>query len=756
MYITHRFTTIIVFISSGTSVLLVQSNSELNSTLIGRLILFATRGRTNCRREVLKYFRRVEKSELEALIPLGGSRLVKVTSQEPNEDSDSSSPAYLWTLVDIYELQLVLYNDPVAFLVFAFRRVSPFDTPTTLALHYVEIDNVNQDRRDELRDVLLLPTLDPGHLALLRPLKKVGFMAARHVRNSCRPVRIRTDEIRNWACGGPVLISSSALDTIGLQPFSTLPANSQPETSRAPSQPLHIISQANMSVWAESGNTLSDETLLSLNLSSLSLASDVWGKLPIDVLGEIAAQLPTLKGLERDSIVRHSETCKVWRSALSPSIFRRVTLQIGRNHHPAGVAARDTQEEEGDGCHDGNGASVLRRFCRVLDDGAKIWGKSIASCIKHLAITDFDQESNDAAWTAQRKNAELLFDVLRHITRLDSLKFQTVIPLDGFRIAELALRAWSSEPTSTHAWTPIDVDELQIEFWRNGLPFTTFAAVGIPRFLGILSLFRNVKRLEVFDSMPHSGEHFIPNNLPSLTNYLRLSKVKFGGLCAHPIIMQMIVSPSTTSELSNLDIGIIREHYTDQLKNLFSLPALDPEHLSFTIVGATSTSSPAPLDLVCKEGARLREISLELRLPPSPHYRFDHAAQALGHGGIARCVSKILSTLNVPRNAHSVRKIHITIWGITKHVDSATGPKLILPFRELDDTLFKLREGVHAIQTIIAPIEVFPYSPTQVAASKALLAELFPHMKESIQPLDAGMLWKMFYSDVSMDFSYEL
>ncbi|KAJ3556359.1 hypothetical protein NM688_g2073 [Phlebia brevispora] len=482
----------------------------------------------------------------------------------------------------------------------------------------------------------------------------------------------------------------------------------------------------------------------SSSLPNILLTSDVWRRIPTDILGDIAAQLPTLEDIKPASIVRYSETCRLWRAVLSSHIFRKVVLSTDSPNTERVVSQEDTQEELNDEDEEASGGRILRRFSQFLNDALPS-GKSIIPYIKHLVISDYTHWKTDfynPGWAdsaTMRKNAERLVDVLKHFRRLEKLEVGTLIPLDGFRIAELASQepARESELASSadgdHAtpvfnpWTPIDVDEVEILFWDDHLSLPAFARRGVPRLLGLLTLFGNVNSLKVYDDMFTGSSYFFePDNLPS-SSYLRLSKLEFVGACSQPTIMRTLVSPTITSQLRYLEFDGVRETRRDALRDVLAQPALDPEHLAFTIYEAPALGSPALLNLTAKTPARLREVTLKLRLQP---------LRTGADERMVKCAFAILSTLSTPRALHSVRKINIITYGISElHHDvlDRKRPGLVRLSQELDTLLFGLYTGVHQIHTTIVPKNWGSFKPVELAASNRMLAELFPKMRNSVQ-----------------------
>ncbi|KAJ3551321.1 hypothetical protein NM688_g4772 [Phlebia brevispora] len=431
------------------------------------------------------------------------------------------------------------------------------------------------------------------------------------------------------------------------------------------------------------------------------LTSDVWHRLSADIHGEIAVQLPSCKELELTSIIRHSEICRHWRRLLSPHIFHKITLRIDRDVlERTTIAQSDVREELALADDVTHGGEILRKFAQFLDDNQSS-SRSIVPHIKHLVFSDGacrESDLHSLGWRDRadlKRNAELLVDVMSHFRQLNKLEIQTLIPLDGFRIAELMLQGQAIESMHTaHPRTPIDIDELIMVFWDDNLPLPLFDN-SIPHFFGLLALFGNVKSLDVYDNMrdvsqfPDYGTLPAYNTLPALPHYLRLSKLEFFGVCSRPRIIQMIVSPSATGELSYFDIDIIIF--------IVDLP-ID-----------LAPASPPLIDLIAKRRARLQETTLQLEFCSLNTESDGGVERSRTHGHMVKAASKILSTLNAPHTAHSVRKINIIIYGITHHcsaVVSTTG--FFQPFHELDSLLFDLRNSAHQIQTTITPRERYP------------------------------------------------
>ncbi|KAJ3520157.1 hypothetical protein NM688_g9202 [Phlebia brevispora] len=484
----------------------------------------------------------------------------------------------------------------------------------------------------------------------------------------------------------------------------------------------------------------------SSSLPNILLTSDVWRRIPTDILGDIAAQLPTFEDIKPTSIVRHSETCRLWRAVLSPHIFRKVVLSTDLAKR---VIFQEPQEETDDEYEKASGGRILRRFSQFLDDALPS-GKSIVPYIKHLVISDGVRWRTDVynpGWTdsaTMRNNAERLVDVLKHFSRLQKLEVETLLPLDGFRIAEVTSQepGGDSELASPgdggratpvfNPWTPIDVDEVEILFWDNPLSLSAFARHGIPRLLGLLTLLGNVNSLKVYgDMFTGSSYLFEPDHLPS-PSHLCLSKLEFSGACSQPTIMRTLLSPTITAELRYLEFDGVHETRRDALRDILVQPALDPEHLAFTIYEAPALGSPALLNLAAKTSARLREVTLKLHLKPMTSGADER---------MVKCTFAILSTLSTPRALHSIRKVNIITYGHLELQPDVLDRKALDFMRlsqELDALLFDLYTGVHKIHTTIMPQRWGSFMPPDLAVSNRMLAELFPKMKNFVQMFEVS------------------
>ncbi|KAJ3552398.1 hypothetical protein NM688_g4168 [Phlebia brevispora] len=166
---------------------------------------------------------------------------------------------------------------------------------------------------------------------------------------------------------------------------------------------------------------------------------------------------------------------------------------------------------------------------------------------------------------------------------------------------------------------------------------------------------------------------------------------------------------------------------SDALRDDLTQPALDSEHLAFTIYEALALGSPALLNLTAKTPARLREVTLKLRLQP---------LRIGADKRMVKCAFAILSTSSTPRALHSVRKINVITYGISElHHDvlDRRRPGLVRLSQELDTLLFDLYTDVHQIHTTIVSKNWGSFKPAELTASNRMFAELFPKMKDSVQ-----------------------
>ncbi|KAJ3518585.1 hypothetical protein NM688_g9415 [Phlebia brevispora] len=175
-------------------------------------------------------------------------------------------------------------------------------------------------------------------------------------------------------------------------------------------------------------------------------------------------------------------------------------------------------------------------------------------------------------------NAKLLVDILRHFHHLEKVTIESMLPVDGFRIAELMSQVQDSESDVGQPQVPTDVDKLHILFWDS------YEAVhnSVPRLIGLVSLFGKIASLTVdatFDLQDETPDY---DTLPPLPNHTRISSMYFAGQCSDPRIARALISPATTSDLTWLEIQV-KDKYKEDLRQTLLLPALDPETLCLVI-----------------------------------------------------------------------------------------------------------------------------------------------------------------------------
>ncbi|KAJ3551319.1 hypothetical protein NM688_g4774 [Phlebia brevispora] len=453
------------------------------------------------------------------------------------------------------------------------------------------------------------------------------------------------------------------------------------------------------------------------------LSSSIWATLPEDLLGEIAPHLADdFFDTPISLLIQYSQICRLWRAKLSPYIFYQIILPFDLD--PLENAPPTTEALQGNSSEEGVHPSLktLHHFLLFLRE-AQASSRPIMSHIKRLLVVD-EGDAGRSGRTPRtsdthlaKRGAELLVDILSHFSRLRKFTMNSLMPIDGFRLAELVEPGPDPEQRTT-PWTPLAVNKLSIRLYGNhlGPPQN-----GFPRFVGLLTLFGKIDRLDL-----HNGEReidpFRGTVLPSLPTHLQIPDLHLHLDCTQPSFIRTVITLPIASSIQRLELQDLDVEDMRELMAVLSDPVLKYRHLVLDVEDPPETEAPMALNLASKSLGRLDEVTLRLYIADCSDEPPEEAR--LSHYRTVKWAINMLSALNTPCTSHSIRMINLAVDG-TYALDPYL-PGILDTFDELDQLLVDLHEGECRIRISITVQDFFDDPPKLTEQSNELRAELFP------------------------------